>query len=394
MLSSHLLHPISVKLSLKGHPWVTTDQFSQKFNAKAEIIEGLDHNKKPIGYFIHDPNHSKIKARYWSKNKPINFEKELTDRLDVAINKRLNIANELKRNIFYFAFAEADQLPGLMILKLDQQLLILIYSYFWKKYLHKITAFLQTKLAVNSNQIWVQYRSEDYQGQAPAFNLIDKKLKKSFNVEEFDCPYQVELGSMYDFGLYPDMSSVRQKLTEIYSKGGNLLNLFSYTGAFSVHALKHGMHKAYSVDLSGDFLQRLNLNLGLNQIHTDRHLCIENSVEDSLNTFILNNQRFELIISDPPSSFHNGKKRVTVLQFYENNLEKLAKLVCKQGHLLLFFNTHAKSTRFYQDKLLSLIKQYRLELKLLKTFKLDQDCPTFKGFPEGDYLKGFLFKVP
>ena len=64
----------------------------------------------------------------------------------------------------------------------------------------------------------------------------------------------------------------------------------------------------------------------------------------------------------------------------------------KGGYLAVFLNTHQVSSKKFQQKIMDILKQHKLKLKQIKTYKLSDDCPTLKGFPEGNYLKGILLQ--
>ena len=73
------IHPISKKKLAAGHPWITKDEISERFDKSKDIIL-----VKPFGHFIHDPKHPRVVARFWSKDK-CDFKKELSSRLSQAL---------------------------------------------------------------------------------------------------------------------------------------------------------------------------------------------------------------------------------------------------------------------------------------------------------------------
>jgi len=205
--------------------------------------------------------------------------------------------------------------------------------------------------------------------------------------------YQLELGSLYDFGLYPDMACIRSQLVakNIYPKNGNVLNLFCYTGALSLHAIKCGAQHVTSVDISPEYIERLEHNLKLNPGMSEQHTSIIAPCEKALKKLAGEGETFDLIICDPPSSFYNGKKRVHVLDFYQQNLQAMSQCLKSGGILLMYINTHQKDRKTYLTRALELIKKLNLPLKFSMDLKLSEDAGVLAGFPESDYLKGFIF---
>jgi 23S rRNA (cytosine1962-C5)-methyltransferase len=388
------IHPISAKLINRGHPWIIEDQYTKRFPGERELLlTALEPEfKKPIAILLNDPQHKRIKARLWSREPAISFEEEWKKRLKLSLAKRLSLMHELDRQDIYLSFGELDQLPGLFILKLGSEVLIQIYCYAWKNFIPAIAQELVRALNTSSEHIWWQIRSEDYAGQAPAQNLAGLD-KKQFEIEEFSVKYQLELGCLYDFGLYPDMACIRSQLAakNIYPKQGLVLNLFCYTGALSLHALKCGASHVTSVDISPEYIERLEHNLSLNPGMQERHTAIIAPCEKALKKLASESLLFDLIICDPPSSFYNGKKRVHVLEFYEQNLANMSQCLRPGGKLLMYINTHQKDRKTYLQRAQELVKKLKLPLNYTQDLKLSEDAGVIAGFPESDYLKGFIF---
>jgi 23S rRNA (cytosine1962-C5)-methyltransferase len=388
------IHPISAKLLKRGHPWIIEDQYTKRFPSERELLlTALDPEfKKPVAILLNDPQHKRIKARLWSLDSSLSFEQEWKKRLNLALAKRLTRITEFERDDIYLSFGELDQLPGLFILKLGSEILIQIYCYSWKNFIAAIAQELVRELKTTPEHIWWQIRSEDYAGQAPAKNLAGIE-KKQFEIQEFSVKYQLELGSLYDFGLYPDMACIRSQLAakNIYPKEGKVLNLFCYTGALSLHALKCGARHVTSVDISPEYIERLEHNLSLNPGMQERHTAIIAPCEKALKKLASESLLFDLIICDPPSSFYNGKKRVHVLDYYEQNLANMAQCLSAGGKLLMYINTHQKDRKTYLNRAQELVKKLKLPLQYTQDLKLTEDAGVIAGFPESDYLKGFIF---
>ena len=151
------------------------------------------------------------------------------------------------------------------------------------------------------------------------------------------------------------------------------------------------MPEVHSVDLSKKYLNWLDENLELNNFE-GKHNSYKNSVFEQLKEFKKQGQSFDFILSDPPSSSSDGKKRTNAMKNLKAELPLMVDLLDKGGHIVVFLNTHQVSPRKFQQKLLDVLKEKKLKLKIIKNLRLTKDCPTHKGFPEGDYLKGILLQ--
>ncbi len=372
------LHPTAIRLLKKGHPWVLKDEFTERFPLKDSFLVGTDQHDNPVAFLIHDPNHPKIKARIWSRKIDPHFIKTLSQRLRESCFKRKK--KHFKRENYYLAFGEADFLPGLFIQKLGSRVLIQYELLFWEEYLKEIKSTLS--VLYPKSVFWTQFRKHS---QSSAYFPQGKPSNDSFWIKENDLKLKVTLGKSYDHGLYTDMASIREQVHKRNLKPHSVLNLFAYTGAWSLMALQMGARKVYSNDLSKTYLSWLEENLCENTLLAGQeHVSLLADAVKIMNDFIRRQDKVDLLICDPPSTFTDKKKRMKAFQFYQKNLPLFKAVVKPGGSLLLFLNTHSIPLKKFSN----LFKGFSLQ----QTFTLGDDCPTVAHFPEGDYLKGLLLK--
>jgi 23S rRNA (cytosine1962-C5)-methyltransferase len=264
-----------------------------------------------------------------------------------------------------------------------------LFSIFWKPYLKNIVEKLK-KNDIEFESVWIQERGIGEQKPPTHFEGIKNN---QFSLKEFGVDYHIDLTTYYDHGLYTDMAGLRKKLSPEF-KGKKVLNLYCYTGAISLFALKQEANEVVSIDLSKPYLEWLEKNLQLNSLlDFNKHSALNMSVQDGLRKLVKENQQFDLILCDPPSASSDGKKITSALQEYENLLPQLIQILNPKGKLVSFLNTHHVSMAKFEGKMKSILKEKGLEknVKLNTHLGLAEDCPTRKGFPEGSYLKGLIF---
>lgn len=394
-----VIHPISIKLLKQGHPWITADSFSNRFPRQSEFVVALDERKRPMALLMHDPNHKNVKARVWTTKYPFDREAQhftagIQARLDQALEKRLKEAALKERENFYLCFGEADQLPGIFIQKLKDRVLIQLYTSFWIPYKSIIQTTIQEVYPeIKDDNIWFQLRGETRELQKLPINSVEPTRRDEFHLQEFGLQYLVRLGSSYDHGLYTDMSSVRYELKSFITPESSVLNLYCYTGAFSLWAMKLGAKQVTSVDLSPKYIEWLQQNLGLNpELNSVQHEALTMSVEDALVKLKTEERRFDFIICDPPSSSSDGEKRTSAIKSYKDLITKMDKVLNPQGKLVIFLNTHQVTGHKFEKTIQEILAELKLNYKLIKKLSLGQDCPMLKGFPEGSYLKGLVLE--
>jgi 23S rRNA (cytosine1962-C5)-methyltransferase len=235
------------------------------------------------------------------------LKKQLNQRLTQAFEQREKYINSNERENLYLVFGEADQLPGLLIQKFGNIFLIQYYCHFWKDYQKNIIGQLkQTFLSIAG--IYVQTRGE----KTPP-KPIGQNTPAALVIEEFGVKYQLRFQMSYDIGIYTDMSSIRKKVLRSIQSGGHGLNLFCYTGAFSLAPMLLKNCSVTSVDLSKNYLEWLDQNLIENGISSSQHHSVQADCGHYLQKLKVN--QFDWIVCDPPTSSSNKKNRGTAFGF-------------------------------------------------------------------------------
>ena len=400
---SFQLHPHSVKYINAGHPWVTKDKYTAAFPDKTKLIGAGKDAKSPYWILINDPDHPQVKARVWgpysnSKIKDSTFWDYFEQRLEKSIEFREVQKISEDRDNYYLCFGEADQIPGLFIQKLGEIILIQSYCNYWR-YFEKIVFSIvervcQRTYPMEPLKYYFQARNKNQNVQLDHLNykkeLIRNAPEVDFEINEFGIKYKCFLGKSYDFGIYTDMSFIREKVSELIDETTTVLNLYSYTGAYSLAALNKGAKEVHSVDLSEKYLKILNENIKLNNLPEASHITHQSDVSKKLEEFISEGKKFDLIICDPPSASSDGKRITNALRTYEQTIPQMKKILSESGKMAIFLNTHTVNWNKYEKTIIPIAEKNGL--KKLRRYNFGKDCRTLKGFHEGDYLKGILFK--
>lgn len=175
-----------------------------------------------------------------------------------------------------------------------------------------------------------QKQSDQYQ------KLGDEK--KSIQVQEGGLTFEVNLSDYLDTGLFLDHRNTRDMVRDL-AFGARVLNLFSYTGSFSVYAAAGGAMSTLSVDLSNTYSAWAERNLALNGFVGNLHKCLRMDVLEFLRKAREQKDSFDLIILDPPT-FSNSKSMEATLDIQRDHLNLITdcmKILSKRG-LLLFSN--------------------------------------------------------
>ncbi len=393
------IHHASLKYIKKGHPWITADTFTKKFPKGEEFLQVEENDTKLL--LLHDPNHPKIKARVWAfgdgREHRFNFPRELKERLSAAFNRRKEMDVTTDRENFYLVFGEADLIPGLFIQALGSHVLVQTTCNFWVLHKKRIADLVRDlweehfpeKKYING---WWSDRDTEAKSRITALKQ-GTSPPEQITISEFGINYILKPTLAHDPGIYTDMSAIRKKLFPILEESKSVLNLYAYTGAYSLAALKLGAEEVHSVDLSQNYLEWVDENLKENpELDSSKHQSHCLSVEDALKKFKAEGKKFDLIICDPPSASSDGKKMGKASDSYARDLPLMNDLLSEEGHLVVFLNTHNVSWKKFNSNLDEIVKSKSLKLESKEQLRLADDCPLKGGFQEGDYLKGRVFK--
>lgn len=176
-----------------------------------------------------------------------------------------------------------------------------------------------------------------------------EEVNKEFIVEENGLKFIVNLSDYLDTGLFLDHRLTRQRVRE-ESRGKKVLNLFAYTGSFSVYAAAGGAGKVITVDLSNTYLDWAKRNLQLNGFENEQsYPCIHADVLQYLDQLPEND--FDLVILDPPT-FSNSKRMDATLDIQRDHaglINRSLRALRKGGQV--YFSTNFSKFEIHNDEI-------------------------------------------
>jgi 23S rRNA (cytosine1962-C5)-methyltransferase len=176
---------------------------------------------------------------------------------------------------------------------------------------------------------------------APSMPARGRAAPEEFLVQESGLPFGVRLGDGLRTGLFLDQRDNRQRVRDL-AKGKRVLNLFAYTGGFSLAALDGGASEALCIDASATALswgQRNVARIGAQERHRSWH----GDVLDALGRLGRRGERFDLIILDPPSYSRTRSRRFVATKDYAALCQACLRVLAPAGHLLACINHHGTS---------------------------------------------------
>ena len=299
---------------------------------------------------------------------------------------------------------DADFLPGIAADCYGKEIRIIISSRFADAFLPVIAAELDSMLhpSVIESTVDKAYASSEGLSEKTRHFRAGKETKENDerpNVlfVENGIYYEAAPGKGQKSGFYADQRDNRQ-ITELYAKGKTVLDLFSYTGGFTLHALRGGALSVNSVDSSESALRHL-----LYQIHLNENKgVLPPSSRDKVEThqanafeFLRNAEKdkYDMMILDPPKLAKTKSGLEQAVKAYKD-LNRVAMEKIKDGGIIATFSCSGAMTREnFQTIIAWAAADAGVEVQILRTLSAGEDHPVRVSFPESEYLKGFILRI-
>lgn len=194
-------------------------------------------------------------------------------------------------------------------------------------------------------------------------------------------------------GIFLDQKEVRGRLVDGFAVGKTVLNMFSYTGAFSVAAAMGGAVATTSVDLATRSLPKTTEQFEVNHLNLAAQKIIVMDVFDYFKYASRKGLSYDMIILDPPSFARNKKKVFSVAKNYGELVKDSIDILTDKGTLIASTNAANLSLAKYQKMVITALQEKNVRYKITDTYQLPADFQVNPNFPEGNYLKVLFIEI-
>jgi 23S rRNA (cytosine1962-C5)-methyltransferase len=374
---------------IAGHCWVYAGEIAKITGepADGDAVDIRDHKERFLGRGLLN-RHSQITVRRFTMQKE-EFDKAF-------LRQRLEAALEYRRergvgDAFRVVFSEADLLPGLIVDKYGDYLVLQALTLGIDRRKSQIVEILremfQPKAIIERSDV----PSRKLEGLAETKGVLFGETDGWVRVQLPEFSIEVNLLEDQKTGFFLDQRINYAEVGQLCA-GARVLDCFSYHGGFALAAAKAGAASVEAVEISEPAVARARKNTELNGLTGKIEFICANAF-DVLKKFDSEKRQFDLIVLDPPSFTRTKQNVGDALRGYKEINLRALKMLPAEGILATFSCSHHIDRDLFMDVVLAAAADAKRTVRLVKVLTQSPDHPILPAIPETEYLKGFLLQV-
>jgi len=381
------------KSLLRRHPWI--------FSGAIDRVEGDPASGATVkvstadGRFLARAAYSpasQIRARVWTFDPAQAVDAQfLQGRIRAAAARRSVLCDERNTGC-RLVHGEADGIPGLIADRYGETIVVQLSAAGPESWRDAIVAALAALQGVTCVYERSDVEVRALEGLPPRTGVMRGTLPSEVTMREDGIAYRVDVAAGHKTGFYLDQRDSRGAVRAL-AAGRAMLNVFCYTGAFSLAGLAGGAASVLSIDSAGDALALGRANLELNpELPADRATWKEGDAFTELRRLRDAGAQFDLIVLDPPKFAPTAAHAERAARAYKDVNLLALKLLRNDGLLATFSCSAAIDAKLFAQILAGAAQDAGTDAVIVRRLAAGADHPVTVAFPEGDYLKGLLLR--
>lgn len=373
---------------LHGHDWVYATEVLKTFGSPEDggLVSLKDGRDKLLGTAIYNSK-SQIVARRISRRRQVLDADFFTRRITQAaeFRDRMGCRKDLRRVVW----SESDGLPGVIVDQYDRTLVLQTLTLAMDRHKELIAEVLMQTLGaagvIERNDAPVRA----LEGMQPSTGALAGDPVSALRVEIDGVFFDVDLAGGQKTGFYLDQAD-SYRAVAAHAHGKRVLDCFANQGGFALACARAGAREVIAVEAGAESCERLEHNSRTNALSVQ---CVRADVFDFLKTSARSDEKFDLIILDPPS-FTKAKGKVTdALRGYRELHLRAGELLAPDGLLATFSCSHHVDLTTFSGVVADGLMDARRSARVIGEFRQAADHPVVLHLPETSYLKGLLLAM-
>ncbi len=373
------------------HPWVFSGAIKKIYGEPVEgdEVEVYDNKDNLLGVGHYQPGSIAVRVMDFSgRHIDGDFYRErITGAFEYR--KRMGLTDDPETNLFRIVHAEGDNIPGLIIDYYNGVAVTQIHSVGVYRHRNEIAEILS---AIDGLDVKAVYDKSGntipYMSGVSAENGYLKGTGEPVEALETGFRFSIDLEGGQKTGFFIDQRENRRLLMK-YSASGKVLNLFGYTGGFSVYAMKNAA-EVHTVDVSARAIELAGVNVEMNFPGDGRHKAI---VADAFEYLDNCSDKYDVIILDPPAFAKHNNVLHNALQGYKRLNMKAIEKIRSGGIIFTFSCSQVVSKENFRKSVFAASANTGRRVRILHQMSQPADHPVNIYHPESEYLKGLVLYV-
>ncbi len=373
------------------HPWVFSGAIKKIYGnpVEGDLVDVYDNKGTFLAVGHYAPSSIAVRVLSFEQVTPdISFFREKIKRA-ITYRKSIGIIGNPMINVYRLVHGEGDGLPGLIIDYYNGVAVIQMHSVGFYRIRKEIVAIL---VELMEDQIVAVYDKSEgtipHMSETIGVNEFLYGKSDPVIVTENGYKFKIDWTTGQKTGFFIDQRENR-KLLEKYTEGRTVLNMFGYTGGFSVYAMKNAAI-VHTVDSSFPAIELANENIKLNYGDDKRHESFQVDAFDYLNHI---KDQYDLIILDPPAFAKHNNVLANALQGYKRLNIKAIEQIKPGGIIFTFSCSQVVTKENFRKSVFAAAANTGRSVRILHQLSQPPDHPVNIYHPESEYLKGLVIYV-
>ncbi|MGN8983324.1 class I SAM-dependent rRNA methyltransferase [Enterococcus villorum] len=373
-----------------GYPLIQKEDLIDSQIETTQWVELVDQQGKFLGKGYLGKQNKGIGWVLSQKNEPFDqgfFEKKFSE----AKEKRHTFFTDEQTTAFRLFNGEGDGIGGLIVDYYEHYAVFSWYNETLYTYRHLFfSAFQQVYPEIKGTYEKIRFETSEIPESQYVYG---DTAPEPLIIKENGISYATYLNEGLMIGIFLDQREVRGSLIDGLGLGKKVLNMFSYTGAFSVAAAMGGAIETTSVDLAKRSLKKTQEQFEMNNLDVTAQKIIVMDVFEYFKYAKRKQLTYDLIILDPPSFARNKKKVFRVSKNYGELVKDSLSILSSEGTIIASTNAANVSIEQFKNMIETEFVAANVAFKERTHYRLPQDFQTNEFFPEGNYLKVFIYQI-
>jgi len=389
-----ILKPKKARPFYGRHPWVLDSAVDRVQGKPAEgaIVDLMSHNGKFVGRGLYNP-HSRIRVRLytWEAGQPIDTA-FWTERITQAVSLRQHIGYDKAGGAARVVYSEADGLSGLVVDRYGHHLVVQITALAMQARIGEMLPILAEATGARGILVRADRAMAKLEGLGGEIDQAWGELPSGpVFIEEHGLRYGVELAVGQKTGFYLDQRENRRAVAN-YVRGARVLDMFCYTGGFSLAAGKlGGASEVLGVDTSQKAIAVARAGAELNSV-TNVSFEVGDGFE-ALDSLVSRREKFDVVILDPPKFTRTRRSLDEALRAYHRINRQAVALIPPGGTLVTCSCSGSVTREDFLHMLSGVAQQTGRDIQVLEQRGAAPDHPVSATCLESEYLKCFICRV-